>query len=622
MKYLAQIAVVGILLLAVVPLVAAQGTLVMPAGTPQPAVRLGNFIEIGNDIFMHIIATGDFRFQTTTNWDFESKVRDRGSSRNNQDTTMQGGEGDTFWLLSRFGVDFRYQKSTELQLVLEQRTHLDGNNTDDRHNSSNPGGVDIFGRGASTENKGFFCKFCWLEYRFQGTPLRMRVGFDLWTQDQAGYIGDNDPRFALFGDFGDLNVMAAAAIEATGQRLGLTNDNDLWYYTFSAGYNMRPHRFQFDVTYFRDRFNGADTNSATGAPLFRGQKADTVLVMASWSGRMGPVRALIQGAGMFGTAKGANASGIALAGLTGIRGPDRDYDVMAGSAVAYVEADLGMVRPFVMLLWGSADGDPTDHKLRGFNPYPYNTTIQMTGTSWFSHLDTSNVFARDYSCPARFQGLGVANPNLPAVASATNPGAPGITGRSGPVYAASDPTQVRPGFQNPYATGIGVTGSSPNVGFTECTHTVTSPFNDRLGNTSHLGLSSALSNPGTGLGVVGVRVFPVRGYEINGWYAYRTMMDTAILEAAFAPELAVRSAGDREIRKGQYQEFGGSVLWTLNPNFDIRLSGNIAIPLGGWIDLAHLGNCNTGGAGTYATSARCGGNDPAMRGELRFRARF
>ena len=77
------------------------------------------------------------------------------------------------------------------------------------------------------------------------------------------------------------------------------------------------------------------------------------------------------------------------------------------------------------------------------------------------------------------------------------------------------------------------------------------------------------------------------------------------------------------IRKGQFQEVGGSVLWTLNPNFDIRLAGNVAIPMGGYIDLAHLANCNSpGGGGAYATGARCGGTDPALRGELRFRARF
>src|ERR671927_456389 len=213
MKRLTQGALVGVLMLALASVAAAQGTLQVPSGTPQPAMRFGNFIEIGNDVLMHIIATNDFRYNTTHNWDFERKVRDRVSSRNDQSTIEQSGESDVFWLLARFGVDFRYQKSTEVQLVLEQRTQLDGNTSDDRFNSTNPGGTDIFGRAASTENKGFYCKFCWLDYRFESTPLRFRVGFDLWTLDQAGYIGDNDPRWALFGDFGDIDVMAAAVLE-------------------------------------------------------------------------------------------------------------------------------------------------------------------------------------------------------------------------------------------------------------------------------------------------------------------------------------------------------------------------------------------------------------------------
>src|SRR5256886_9449843 len=296
MKRLTQITLVCVLLLAVASLAAAQGTLQVPSGAGQPAVRFGNFIEIGNDVLMHIIATNDFRYNTTTNWDFEHKVRDRVASRNPVSTIEQSGESDEFWILTRFGVDFRYQKSTEVQIVLEQRTNLDGNTTDDRFNNTNPGGTDVFGRGTSTENKGFFCVYCWLDYKFEGTPLRIRVGYDLWTLDQAGLIGDNDPRFAVFGDFGDLDIMAAAVVKFEAQRLGLTNDNDLIYYTFSVGYNLKPHRFQFDVIYNRDRFNGADTTGTAtnpGAVQFRGQKNDSVLVSASWSGRAGPVRALV-----------------------------------------------------------------------------------------------------------------------------------------------------------------------------------------------------------------------------------------------------------------------------------------------------------------------------------------
>jgi hypothetical protein len=77
MKRLIQVALVSVLMLAVASLAAAQGTMQIPSGTPQPAIRLGNFIEMGNDVFMHIIASGDFRYQTTHNYDFESNVRDR-----------------------------------------------------------------------------------------------------------------------------------------------------------------------------------------------------------------------------------------------------------------------------------------------------------------------------------------------------------------------------------------------------------------------------------------------------------------------------------------------------------------------------------------------------------------
>ena len=77
MKRLTQVALVCVLMLAIASWAAAQGTLQVPSGTPQPAMRFGNFIEVGNDVLMHIIASGDFRYQTTTNFDFEHKVRDR-----------------------------------------------------------------------------------------------------------------------------------------------------------------------------------------------------------------------------------------------------------------------------------------------------------------------------------------------------------------------------------------------------------------------------------------------------------------------------------------------------------------------------------------------------------------
>src|SRR5215468_1405112 len=543
MRHRAQIALMGVVILAVASLAAAQGTLQVPSGTPQPAMRFGNFIEVGNDVLMHIIATTDFRYNTTTNFDFTNQVRDRVAARAPTDTIAQGGESDVFWILTRFGVDFRYQKNTEVQIVMEQLTNLDGNTTDDRFNSTNPGGTDVFGRAASTENKGFYCKYCWLDYKFEGTPLRLRVGYDLWSVDQAGLIGDNDPRIALFGDFGDIDVTAAAVWQYANYRLGLTNNNNLMYYTFSAGYNLKPHRFQLDVMYANDRFTGADMQlfGLRTDPLgFTGQKQNAVLVMASWAGRAGPVRALVQGMGMFGNATGANAAGIAGAGLTGIRGPNREYSILSGGAVAYAEADLGIIRPFVGAIWGTADKDPTNHQLHGFDIQPFRSTTLLTGTTWFAHLDTSNALSsRDYSCPARFQGLGVANVNTPGVAAApnapseaqANAGAPGIPGRGEPLVPTNNPQQVIQGQTNPYAIGIGGVGGTPGSGFNECGHTVTNPFNDRLGDFSHPGIYTTLSNPGTLLIPVGVRVFPLRGWEAAGWYIYKAMIDTSLMEA-------------------------------------------------------------------------------------------
>jgi hypothetical protein len=193
-------------------------------------------------------------------------------------------------------------------------------------------------------------------------------------------------------------------------------------------------------------------------------------------------------------------------------------------------------------------------------------------------LETSNAFAtRDYSCPARLQGLRAAAPatNLQAIGA-------GVLG--GAVPAASD-----------------------------CAHTTGNPFNDGLGNVSHLGIRTTYSNPGTLLIPVGVRVFPIKGHEITGWYVYRAMVNTNLLEVAFAPELAGRDLG-----KTQYHEVGGFWMWTLNPHFDIRLSGNLAIPGNGYKDLARFADCNLRVAGVQS----CQGDDIALAGEARFRARF
>ncbi len=483
-----------------------------------------------------------------------------------------------------------------MYLLFEHRQFVDGNLIDDRANSTNPGGTDVFGRAAGTENPRFATERYWIRYKFPGTPLKLHVGADLWSLDQAGLYGDDDPRIAVFGDFGDFNVMAQIVPQYESQRIGLENDNDLIVYAISAGYNLKPHRFQLDVVYFRDRFVGADRAYPVVAPAnglgFPGQKTDSVLIMGSASCRLGPVRALVQGLINVGHARGG------VAGLQSATAPTiplgfvggRGYDIFSGAAVAYAEADLGIARPFVAFVWGSGDGDPTDNKLHGFSPAANQDVTQITGTSWFDHLDTSSNFAgRDYACPARSQGVRTA---------ATTAG-------------------------GPLAIGTAVLGGG---GGFECSHTVSNPFNQRIGLTSHPGLASPYSNPGTMVIAPGVKIYPLKGHELVGWYVYRGMLKTNLLERAFlTPSQCAGRAGcvpdqgfTGRIRKDQIHEFGGYVQWTLNPYFDIRLLGQLAFLGNGFKDLARMADCDQRTAGFQA----CAGKDVALKGEARFRARF
>ncbi len=548
--------------------------------TPQPVVRLGNFIEVGNDVFMHIIATADIRYKTSQNADFESRVRDRTLSRNPTSTAQHEQEGDLSYAELRFGVDFRYQKNLTFHLLFENQSVFDGSLIDDRANTSNPGGTDVFGRSASTENPGFRVERFYIRYQFPGTPIRLHVGPDYWQVSQAGILANDNPRIAVDGDFGKLKVWASAVIERESQRLGLQNDNDSMYYVFGGSYDAKPHKFGMDVVWFRDRFAGADTAVAGNRDIgWTGQKVDSVWVNASWSGKMGPIRGLVQGNVLAGTARGSTVRGSGATGLPTVVPLRREYDIFAASAIAYLEAELGMVRPFVGLVYGSGDGDARDNKLHGFQTQNVSDSTAIASNGFMNHLDTSVAFAhRDYSCPGLAQISPVAQPA-------------GTT-------------------RNPYAVGREVLGAGG--GRTECAHSTSNVYNSRLGVTSHLGIQTTYSNPGTLVIPVGIRLFPMKGHEVTGWYVYRAMISSKLLDVAFAPELR-----GGKINKTLYHGVGGFWQWTLNPHFDIRLSGEIAIPGEGYKDLAKLADCNPN-AGTQA----CDGNDPALRAEARFRARF
>jgi hypothetical protein len=568
------------LLLGMVSLVAAQQTL-------QPVYRLGNFIEVGNDVWMHIIATADMRYVTAENLDFEKRIRDQTLSRNPSSTAQHETEGDLFYGEMRFGADFRYRKNLTFQLMFENQFVFDGNLVDDRSNCTNPGGTSVFGVAASTENPGFRVERFWVRYKFEGTPVTLFVGAELKQVSQAGIFGNDDPGIGVEVELGDLELSAKAYIERESQRLGLQNDNDLVSYVFTAAYNWKPHRFGFDVAYFRDRYLGADT-AVVGCDRSNlgcsGQKIDSVWIDASWTGRFGPVRGLLQGNMILGTADGGTA-GLPDGVLNG-----REYDIFAGSIIGYVEVDLGVVRPFLLGVYGSADGDPRDRQLRGFGDVqPEGDSTQWT-SGMLSHFDRSSAAGgrRDYSCPARLRGV---RTDAPA--------------------------------NNPYAIGAGVAGSAPGSPTTraaaaECYHRVSNLWNGQLGEASHVGILSTYSSPGTQLASVGLRTFPVRGHEITGWYTYRGTAHSGLLETAFAPEIAVGVI--RKIRRDLYHEIGAFWQWTLNPHFDIRLAGNVAVAGDGSRDLAHLADCD--GQLTGPGRRTCQGEGTALRADARFRARF
>ena len=116
-------------------------------------------------------------------------VRDRTNSRSLSDTASHDSDSDLFYAELRLGVELRYQKNLTLYVLFEHQQVFDGNLIDDRANSTNPGGTDVFGRGRlARKTPAFHTERYWIDYKFPGTPLRLRVGADLWTLDQAGLV--------------------------------------------------------------------------------------------------------------------------------------------------------------------------------------------------------------------------------------------------------------------------------------------------------------------------------------------------------------------------------------------------------------------------------------------------
>jgi hypothetical protein len=351
---------------------------------PQPVVRLGNAIELADDLWVDFIGTSDFRYQTTHNTDFESDIRDRVPSRDNTSTVPHGGTGDIWWLEARFGFNMQYQKHMKFQVLLENQMTWDGNRID---NGFDLGGADTAFEDGRQVNCGEFGDGClqrntwnleraWVEYALPNTPFRFLLGADLWTTDPAGVLGDDDPRAAIFATFGNLELSAAAVMQTESLRQGLTNDTDDLYYTFGAVYDMKPWRFALDAAYFRYRFTQT-------------QDVDTVSITPSIVGKMGMFSFLAQPMFVFGS---VDANG----------GPD--YDVAGFGFIGQVQMKLGRFSPLLAVVYGSGDDDPNDGDLDAFAPTPHREITLTAGQPEFSMFTNAASWGnRDVFPPAAVQ---------------------------------------------------------------------------------------------------------------------------------------------------------------------------------------------------------------------------
>ncbi|MGQ4808927.1 hypothetical protein NKDENANG_02322 [Candidatus Entotheonellaceae bacterium PAL068K] len=496
MKHVQRLAVACVLVLALGSMAAAQA--------PTPVTRMGNWVEIGNEAWMDIIGTIDMRWDTQHNPDFEDDIRDRGDGG----TRLT----DAYRAEIRWGADFMYKKNLRTRILFETDQIFDGNRID---------GADNFG-----------VERFWVDYKWPGTPLRMRAGAALVQVTQAGMINDDNPGFAVYAEFPTWSLWASAYIRQEGSRTSpdpapaLANDNDNLYYNWGIFYTgMRPHRFQLDVIYYRDRFDQSDDT-------------DVVQIQPSWTGRFGPISGLLEFGLVTGSVEDVET--------------DNDYDVLAWTAVAYLDVRVGMFQPFVGIIYGSGDDDASDNDLEGFDPCNLSCTTGLTGGK-FGFLTTAYSGEVALTSPARSTRLN------------------------------NNEFRFRHPGTNPYSTALG-TGA-------------------------HVGVTTGYSNPGTIVVPAGVHIFPALGHQLTLFYVYNGIIEDKLLEDI--------DPTDHRYSTAAYHEVAAMWNWTINPHFDIRVYGGIAIPAGLARDIAEtVFECGDRG------TEQCSGEDPALRAEIRLRGRF
>jgi hypothetical protein len=146
----------------------------------------------------------------------------------------------------------------------------------------------------------------------------------------------------------------------------------------------------------------------------------------------------------------------------------------------------------------------------------------------------------------------------------------------------------------------------------EFMHSVGNPWNDRPGGGLSPGITTTYNNPGVLLLAPGVEIAMAKGHSLDLFYIYRRVMDTEPIELALLAGEGVSVSVDESMS----HELAAQYTWTPNPHFDVRLFGGAVIPSEGVQDVASAQVCDN------TTGARCEGEDVALYGEVRVRARF
>ncbi len=525
---------------------------------PVPVVRMGGAIELGEDLWVDFGGGAELRYQFVHNPDFESDIQDRPPARANKTTTPHTGSADIWFAQAQISVDAQYKKHLRFQVMMRSTMTWDGNRIDDGVDLDGDSPADrVFGsasdRNLACNNGDFVTGAC--DQRNTWNLERLWIDYTL----------PNTPlRFRLGADFWTLDEAALVADDDPRAGVYAKFDNLELY----AGIVLENESMRIGLSndndnimyQFRVRYDMKPFRFGVSAAYFRHRyDRDSSGV----SEKTDTLLLMPSVAGSFGIISGYIQPMFNFGSMDAQDGnPATNYDVKSFGVAGAVTVNLagGKIRPLLAFFYGTGDDDEMDGDLEGFFTNPARSIAPFSGNSHTSvFTSSSSGGARDVQTPA------LAN--------------------------------LGSGF--------------------EFLHTVSNPFNDRVGNTIHSGVNTTYSNPGTLWIAPGVRIDLTQGHRLDLYYIYRGIIDSELVEA----ELVNREGANPntiDIGKSMTHEFAATYTWTPSPHFDLRVFGSAVSLGGGGKDIAEAQDCDE----TVVGLQPCDGDEIALHGEIRLRARF